>query len=458
MSFLYKTIAIFDRIKTIGYTPVMDSYGKRRLGIFNLINFFGLVTGLFIPFLTLSGRGYIPPVAWIVSFAPIVISGVVLLANHYKFHNFAIIWYFITYPYVTALVYVGSVDVGLELFFILYGVFAVFFLQKLVHILSAITFSVICYFVIFILYKNYKYVLSDLNYPLYVFIHVLSLALIFVGLFLIKKENTDFQLEMKAINEQLHLTNEEIVEQDKQLAHKAELLEAQTIQLTELNAVKNRLFSIISHDLRTPIYGLRNLFKNMQQYDLPGEEIKLLLPDIVDDLHYTTSLMENLLQWAKSQMHGHNINPQLLDIGSMITDVQQLVRLQAENKKVYLNVKIGHPVYIYADKDMIDLVLRNLLSNAIKFTPQQGEVSISTCVKDETVEVLVQDTGTGISEENMLQLFSNNYFTTKGTSNETGTGLGLMLCKEFLAKNGGDIRVESKLGTGSVFTFTLPKA
>lgn len=458
MSILHKTVAILDGIKAIGYKPTMDNYGKGRLGIFNIINFFGFITGLIIPFLSLFGKGYIPPVAWIVSFAPIVISGIVLLANYYHYHNFAIFWYFITYPYVTALVYVGGVDVGVELFFILYGVLAVFFLQKLSHILFAIGFSVVCYFVIFILYKDYKYVLSSLNYPLYVFIHVLSITFIFFGLFLIKKENRDYQLEMKTVNEELRRTNEEIVEQDRLLADKAALLEEQKEQLTELNAVKNRLFSIISHDLRTPIYGLRNLFKNMQEYDLPGEEIKLLIPDIVEDLHYTTSLMENLLQWAKSQMHGHNINPQLLDIGKMIVDVQQLVRLQAENKQVYLDAKVSKPIYIYADKDMIDLVLRNLLSNAIKFTPQNGAVSVTARVKKDIVEVLVKDTGTGISKENIELLFNNNYFTTKGTSNETGTGLGLMLCKEFLAKNGGDIRVESKLGKGSVFTFTLPKA
>src|SRR6478736_4793097 len=110
--FLNKLVAILDGIKAIGYKPTMDSYGRGRLGIFNIINFFGFITGLIIPFLSLFGKGYIPPVAWVVSFAPIVISGIVLIANYYQYHNFAIIWYFITYPYVTALVYVGGVDVG----------------------------------------------------------------------------------------------------------------------------------------------------------------------------------------------------------------------------------------------------------------------------------------------------------------------------------------------------------
>ena len=196
----------------------------------------------------------------------------------------------------------------------------------------------------------------------------------------------------------------------------------------------------------------------MQQYDVPGDEIKILIPDIVNDLNYTTSLMENLLQWAKSQMEGSNMNQQLIDITVLIEEVQKLLRLQAENKKVYLSAKASEPVYIYADKDMIDLVLRNLLSNAIKFTPENGKVSLGVDVKNETVEVFVKDTGMGISKENMHQLFGKNYFTTKGTANETGTGLGLMLCKEFLNKNGGDIFVQSEVGKGSMFSFTLPKA
>ncbi|MBK7306154.1 MAG: ATP-binding protein [Chitinophagaceae bacterium] len=107
---------------------------------------------------------------------------------------------------------------------------------------------------------------------------------------------------------------------------------------------------------------------------------------------------------------------------------------------------------------MMNLVLLNLVSNAIKFTPQHGEVSVSALVKDETVEVHVQDTGKGISSENLQKLFSNNYFTTRGTANESGTGLGLMLCKEFLTKNGGEIFVQSEEGKGSRFTFIIPKA
>jgi signal transduction histidine kinase len=114
------------------------------------------------------------------------------------------------------------------------------------------------------------------------------------------------------------------------------------------------------------------------------------------------------------------------------------------------------PVMVYADRDMINLVLRNLLSNAIKFTPEKGRITIGVNDQSTFTEVFVQDTGMGISTENLRKINENNFYTTKGTASESGTGLGLMLCKEFLARNGGQMYIESEVGKGSTFSFTLP--
>lgn len=443
-SFLKPVSAFVQSIKRIGYSEEMDSYTRLRLGIFNLLNSIGFLTGISITVLGVLNKGYLPPVAWIVAASPAFISLVVLIANYYRFYNFAMVWYFILYPTVTALVYIGNIDVGIELFFILYGVFAVFFLQEIKYLVLVIGFTVLCYFMVYVVQRNYEFVIADINYPFFVFNHVLSVILIFTGLLLIKKENKEYQYEILESNNDLYRYNQEI--------------ELQKEELNELNNLKTKLFSVISHDIRTPMYGLRNLFKSVQEYDLPPEEIKLLIPDVVKDLQYTTDLMENLLQWAKSQMKGEAMAPQLIDVRSLISDVQQVVRLQAENKQVYIQSKAEKPVYIYADKEMIEVVLRNLISNAIKFTPKEGEVTVDVKENGELVEVFVQDTGTGMSEESREKLFGDEHFTTKGTANETGTGLGLMICKEFLKKNGGNIRVQSELGKGSTFAFTLPKA
>jgi signal transduction histidine kinase len=205
------------------------------------------------------------------------------------------------------------------------------------------------------------------------------------------------------------------------------------------------------------MYALRNLFKNMHQKNTPATEIKKVVPDVLMDLNYTIGLMENLLQWSKTQMQSSAAKPEELDLSKMINEVLHLLRLQAEAKQIYIENKNCSQVYVYADKDMVNLVLRNLLSNAIKFTPNQGYIEVGVNEVASFVEIYVQDSGVGISKEAIQKINESNFYTTKGTSSESGTGLGLMLCKEFLQKNGGQMHIESEPGKGSTFSFTLPR-
>jgi len=147
----------------------------------------------------------------------------------------------------------------------------------------------------------------------------------------------------------------------------------------------------------------------------------------------------------------------MLDLHHMIDDTVALLRLQADNKKIWLETSLQQPVYCYADREMINLVLRNILSNAIKFTPAHGTVWVSAREHAAVVEIAVQDTGVGMSDEAIAQLFGDYYYTTRGTNSETGTGLGLKLCKDFLEKNGGSIKVNSNPGVGSTFSVILPR-
>jgi len=301
--------------------------------------------------------------------------------------------------------------------------------------------------------------------------HLLPACFIFYALFLIKKENTIYQFgilsknhelnrvngELFYANEQLNRVNLEIKKQSTVIDEKARLLQKQTNELKELNSMKNKLFSVISHDLKTPLYALRNLFRGIQQYDLPAEEIKVYIPEVVNNLNFTTSLMENLLQWVKTQMQVNTLHPQVIDVTEMVREATDLLRLQADSKQICIDASIDNPIYIYADRDMISLVIRNLLSNAIKFTPSSGRVAIDIVEKLSLVELSVRDTGVGMEPEVVKQLFENKYYSTQGTANETGTGLGLMLCNDFISRNGGSLKVKSKVGEGSVFSFVLPR-
>ncbi|MHA4810245.1 sensor histidine kinase [Flavitalea flava] len=444
-------------IKDIGYTPSLGSYEKRKLGIFNVMNFLGIFTGIVVPLCGLFFKDAIPPTLWLIACSPALISILVLTANYYHGYELARLIYFVLYPVATCTVYALGIDAGLEFFFVLYGVLSVFFLHKIYNIIFSFSLSMVGYFLSCEIWKDYQYKVELINYPVYIFNHLLALFFILYGLLLIKSENTRYQLQTRDKNFQLRRSNLKILRHKADIARKAVLLEEQTAQMTELNSLKNKLFSVIAHDLKAPIYALRNLFRNIQQYDLPADEIKMMIPEVVNELTYTTGLMENLLQWARSQMNAESIRPQVLDIGKITGEVLQILRLQADAKRIYIKSKIDKPVYVYADKDMINLVLRNLLSNAIKFTPEDGAISIDAREMLSHTEVLVQDTGTGISKDNLQRLMEENYYTTRGTGGEAGTGLGLMLCKEFLTKNGGHMHVQSEPGKGSTFSFTLPR-
>lgn len=243
-----------------------------------------------------------------------------------------------------------------------------------------------------------------------------------------------------------------------EIQNQKELIAEKAGQLDELNNFKNRLFTIISHDLKAPMYALRNLFHDINRKELSAGDIHKIVPDVVKDLNFTTGLMENLLQWAKSQMQSDSVNRQAVDIAVVMDETSQLLRLQAEAKNIRVEMCVSPSLIAYADSDMISLILRNLLSNAIKFTPPGGFISLSAQETPSFIEVFVKDGGRGIGPVELEKIRANNYYTSKGTANEAGTGLGLMLCREFLSKNDGQLHIESKEGSGSVFSFTLPKA
>lgn len=226
--------------------------------------------------------------------------------------------------------------------------------------------------------------------------------------------------------------------------------------LEEANRSKNKLFSIISHDLRSPLNSLQGLFALLQDGHLSVEELQALLPELSQRLGQTHSLLDNLLMWAKSQMAGIRAHPTTLNLSPLLYETQQLVASQADHKNISINIDIPSSLEVYADLDMIMIVLRNLLTNSIKFTSEQGSVRLTGFRQPEFVHVKIEDTGVGISKEDQRLLFVENTSSTTGTLGEKGTGLGLLLSKDFVEKNGGTISVESRINFGSTFTFTIP--
>ena len=435
-------LQFFQRIKELGFTANMDDYEKRKLGIFNQLNFFQLLTGIVIPFAGMMRNHQFPPMAWIVACIPAVVSILVLVLNSRREYYLAQIAYFVGYPIATSFVYLWGFNMGAELSFMLYGIMSVFFIQNISQMLFVLALSMASYFGFAVICKNYTYQLATANWYFYFLNQLVALGFILYGLFLIKKENSDYQ--------------HNILMQNEEIARNEQLLKQQTEELLLLNRFKGRLFSIIAHDLKSPIYALRNLFRNMQQYDLPAEDIKGMVPEVVNELTYTTSLMDNLLVWARSQMRADSVKPQAIDLAVIIDEVTRLLRLQADAKHIRIKITCEGPVIGFADKDMIGLIVRNLLSNAIKYTPDMGKINIGAHKTPAGIEFFVQDSGLGIDQESLDKIRSNTFYSTKGTSGESGTGLGLTLCREFASRNGGELLVESKPGKGSTFTIKLP--
>lgn len=240
-----------------------------------------------------------------------------------------------------------------------------------------------------------------------------------------------------------------------------ELIE-QADHLTELNAMKDKFFNIIAHDLRNPfagILGITEILQDKVKDSNQSEDILKIAKLIRDSSVSAANLLENLLEWAKSQTGSIRFNPEPILIDTLIETSLQVVQSSAYKKKITIKKEIEYSVPVFADRSLSDTILRNLIGNAIKFSYIESSIHIKTKKKGEFLEISIEDSGTGIKEENLNKLFRiESKFSQLGTEKEKGTGLGLILCKEFVERQGGTLQVKSILGKGSTFSFTIPIA
>lgn len=288
------------------------------------------------------------------------------------------------------------------------------------------------------------------------FLVLVSLLVVGLAFVLYKR----YQIKTRA-NHELTEKNQEVNEHKEELLQVLENLSHQEQELRELNQTKNKIFSVIGHDLRAPIGSINAIVAAViEDFDdfSESDEIKAILGEVKKTANSTYSLLENLLMWAKSQSGEVNFAPEKVSINEIVGDNIVLLMGTAKRKNIKFHAHIKSEICAFADKNMVQTIVRNLLSNAIKFTPQGGEVKISATKKGSFVEIAISDTGIGISPENIEKLFDKNqYFSTFGTQKEKGSGLGLKLCKDFTEINGGTISIKSQPGKGSTFSFSLPQ-
>jgi signal transduction histidine kinase len=242
-------------------------------------------------------------------------------------------------------------------------------------------------------------------------------------------------------------------------AKSEEILHKYAEELKELNATKDKFFSIIAHDLRNPFTSILGasevLAANAEDFDL--DTIKKFSTLLHDAGKNGYAVLENLLEWSRSQTGRLSYIPRKINMVEIIQQNLENIKLAAGQKEIGLQLSVPEDLFITADLNMTHTILRNLLNNALKFTNRKGFVHIGATQTEKEVIITVRDNGIGISEEDQKKLFRLDVkFTQIGTSEERGTGLGLLLCKEFVEKQGGKIWVESIPGHGSTFKFSLP--
>ena len=252
-----------------------------------------------------------------------------------------------------------------------------------------------------------------------------------------------------------------LIEANEQIQEHKNILEDLNHQLLEATAAKDKFYSIIAHDLRNPLQLL--LFSSelmAEEYDkMSGDNLRKFVDKVRKTAQNMADLLENLLQWGRTQFGEIECRPQRVDLYPLAKETIDYFYENAEKKNIKVFLGILRSTWVFADQNMVRSTLRNLINNAIKFTNPLGTVTISSRDEGEFIAVSVTDTGVGIPEDKIGLLFNiSEHYSTPGTAEERGSSLGLAICKEFVEKNQGEISVKSRVGMGSTFEFTLPKA
>lgn len=242
-----------------------------------------------------------------------------------------------------------------------------------------------------------------------------------------------------------------------QLKDDCDKMQEQSLRLHRLNTLKDKLLSVISHDIRGPIANLKQLVNMLNKNILNEQEFKNLLPGMTSSLTETSILLDNLLFWSRNQINGFEVHFENVKIHTLIKNNTELFKQQAQDKDIRILNQVSEKILVPGDRDLIDLVLRNLISNALKFSDQGGNIEISIEEDEKMLIIMVSDKGIGMNAKIQQRILNNENFSNPGTKNEKGAGIGLHLSKEFLEKIGGSLSLQSEEGKGTTFYVHLQK-
>ena len=297
---------------------------------------------------------------------------------------------------------------------------------------------------------------------LYVLAMILIVVLTVMFSMIVYKRYTDnkkLNLELEERNMQIEVQKDQLKRINDKLTNTNEKLTVSEADLKQLNATKDKFFSVIAHDLKGPFSSLLGLTEIMKEdFDsMTDEDLKNMSTGIYNASRKVYTLTENLLEWSRSQLDMLKIKSEVFDFNELVNENVRLYKDNLQAKRIKISKELCRESTLNTDKDMVNFTLRNLINNAIKFSRHEGEINISSSIEKNYLKVQVADTGIGIPEESLENLFKiESAVSTKGTEEEKGTGLGLILVNEFIEKIGGSINVKSRVNHGTTFTFTIP--
>jgi signal transduction histidine kinase len=249
----------------------------------------------------------------------------------------------------------------------------------------------------------------------------------------------------------------ELRKRNEELAASLQTISQAHTKLNELDALRNRFLSILSHDIKSPLSSLQSLLGLWEKGNITREEIETFFSRIHGALKETRSLLDNILEWALSQSEGWQLQPRQIDLFALTENIRHYFALTSKERGIQIDNQLANPFMVCADEQIVNFVLRNLMANAIKFTPESGKITLTAQTEARIIRISVADTGVGIGPDELSRLFDWKYRnSTQGLTGEKGAGVGLIICREFAMKHGGDLSIESEKGKGTTAQLILP--
>jgi signal transduction histidine kinase len=426
---------ICDKISHIGMDETLSIYKKKRVLIFNRLNAFGLFLALLWFIYTLIAMPHnIQSIC--LNLLPFIISICSYVLMHIGKHKIAIYANTLLIPLAISIASIHIKEGSILLYLIIYSIFPFFYHTKFSKIiLHYLYISLLYTFSIYNIEQHFIITGNNIFSPV---LQVAELLFLFAILFSVKVQ---------------------VMAYEKALKKNKELVKTKNEELTQILILKDQIFTVIAHDIIVPLTSIRNLTKEALVEKYSAEEIREIFPPMADEITKTHDLFKNLLDWSKSQLNGNGKSTYDAFISKIAFKAIEQVHFQAKNKGVRIINEIENDVCANINADNLLVVMRNLLVNAIKFTPENGIVILTTSEKYNHLYIQVRDTGVGMDAEKAKRIFGNEFYSSVGTSAESGSGFGLKICKQLLLQNNGNVYCESTaIGEGSTFVIKVPEA